>query len=97
MQERDPDKSPSGWARRTGPDVPMAARRILLHLAGNCDPATGEVCVPYRTIAKHFNQRIRWATNNVAELELAGLIGRGTNTGGDRRVNLYTLAGVESG
>ena len=97
MQEQDADRSPSGWAGRTGPDVPQAARRILLHLADNCDPATGQVSVPHRTVAKHFNQSLGWAVSNVQEQELAGLIGKGTSAGGDRRVNLYTLAGVESG
>ena len=96
MQERDCDSAPLRWAQETGPDVPIPARRLLVHLAMTCDVATGELCVAYNTLSRYFRLSVRWAIRNMEELELAGLIVKSKDTDGDKRVNLYILTGVQS-
>ena len=91
-----PETTPLGWARNTGPDVPLPARRLLVHLAGLADPGTGAVSLTKADIARGLGETRPWVVRNLDELTLAGLLLVGKDPDGGRRRNLYTLEGVES-
>ena len=96
MRNESCDTAPTWWARETGPDIPNAARLVLVYLAGLCDPETGTVGIAHRSVARHFRRNLTWPVGIFEELKAAGLVLADRDREWDGRRNVYTLAGAGS-